>query len=206
MVTVDANAYVTLAELKASLQLTTETFADDDLARAINASSRLIDEWCGRFFYETSSQARTFTATSPAKVYTDDITAVTSLDTDDNGNGTYGVAWASGDYRLEPSNADVDAEPYTRILAAPLQPRSFPAYRQGVQVTGTFGWPSIPDLVVEACRIQSSRLLKRTRDAPFGVAGVNFEGGGIRLLNRLDADVELMLKPLQKDPVRVSLG
>ena len=44
-----------------------------------------------------------------------------------------------------------------------------------------------------AAQLQSSRIYAR-RATPFGVAG-SPEGGIVRLLSRLDPDVELMLRP-----------
>ena len=46
------NGYVTLAELKASLNIAGDDTADDSaLASVIERASRAIDGYCGRFFY-----------------------------------------------------------------------------------------------------------------------------------------------------------
>ena len=64
-------------------------------------------------------------------------------------------------------------------------------------MTGIFGWPAPPPEVVEATLIQSARVWKRGREAPFGVVDINIEGAGVRLQSKLDPDVELLLRGLR---------
>lgn len=58
-------------------------------------------------------------------------------------------------------------------------------------LTGT-GFTTVPAAVKLACEIQASRWFKRN-DAPFGVAGSAEMGTELRLLARLDPDVEVLL-------------
>lgn len=51
-----------------------------------------------------------------------------------------------------------------------------------------------PEPVKLAAMIQASRLSKR-RDSPFGVAGSPEFGSELRLLSKLDPDVETLLRP-----------
>ena len=48
------NGYITLAQLKTYLGLS-GSGQDDNLENAVEAASREIDAYCGRFFYQTSS-------------------------------------------------------------------------------------------------------------------------------------------------------
>jgi hypothetical protein len=48
------NAYCTLAELKASLAIT-DSVDDTPLEAAITATSRMIDDYTGRFFYRNGT-------------------------------------------------------------------------------------------------------------------------------------------------------
>jgi hypothetical protein len=62
-------------------------------------------------------------------------------------------------------------------------------------MTGVFGWNSVPPEVNSACIIQASRIFNR-RQSPFGIAG-SPDIGTVRLLSRLDADVEALLRPMR---------
>lgn len=198
------NGYTDRVSLKATLDIASETFADSDIDSAINAASRLVDAYCQRRFYlDASASARQFTSTERRLVRFDDAADVTELATDEDGDGTYETVWVASDFRLEPLNAAAKSEPWTRARVTQDGDHVFPFTVAAVRVTAQWGWPAVPDLVVEATRIQASRLLKRTREAPFGVAGVSFEGAPMRLLNRLDPDVELMLQTLRKWPAVV---
>jgi len=64
-----------------------------------------------------------------------------------------------------------------------------------VQVVGTFGWPSVPFAVKQACILLSLRQFKRY-DSPLGVAGFG-EMGAMRV-SRLDPDVQALLSPFVK--------
>jgi hypothetical protein len=66
-----------------------------------------------------------------------------------------------------------------------------------VKVTATFGWTAVPDAVKLACLIQASRLFAR-RHSPFGILGSPETGGELRLLERLDADLVVSVRPFQR--------
>lgn len=95
---------------------------------------------------------------------------------------------------LLPRNAYRVGRPYTAIgfvgssLAAPS------VLADDVMIEATWGWPAVPQAIHEACMLQASRLLSR-RDAPFGVAGSPEVGSEMRLLAKLDPDVEILVKP-----------
>lgn len=192
------NAYVSLAELKNTLSIGAgETYADDDLARAANAASRLVDEYCGqRFWRDAADTTRVLTATNADRIdfRLPPLAALTTLLTDQDGDGTYDRTWAAGEYALRPFNAVADGLPYTHLVRR-TAPVVFPTGEGRVEVVGQFGWPSLPAAVVEAARIQTVRLVTRTREAPLGVMGLAFEGGAMRLLAKLDPDVEVLLNP-----------
>lgn len=194
------NGYVTSDELKATLGLTGETFADTDIVRAINAASRLIDSFCGqRFWKDPSDVTRQFTATGfDTFDFGLPLATLTTFKTDQDQDGTYETTWTvNTDFWLTPDNAAADGVPHTGVLRnGTVASNVFPTWQAGgVQVVGKWGWAAPPDTVVEACILQATRLLKRAREAPFGIAGLAFEGGGIRLSARLDPDVELLLAP-----------
>jgi hypothetical protein len=198
-------AYATLAELKQFVSIPAGDTADDTVLQlALDAASQQIDQFCDRVFTADSvATTRQYVVQHTGHVDTDPISTTTGLvvQTDDNNDGTFETTWTSGtDYRLEPINAAAAGEPWTRLVA--LGTRWFPKinYRPGVMVTARFGWPggTPPASVKESCLIQSSRLFKR-KDAPFGVAGSVEFGSEVRLLAKLDPDVESLLKPYRRN-------
>jgi hypothetical protein len=61
-----------------------------------------------------------------------------------------------------------------------------------VRVTARWGWPAVPDAVVEACYIQAGRLYRR-RDSPEGVLGGS--DWGVVRVGRADPDATALLDP-----------
>lgn len=194
------NGYATLADLKARLGIGVSDVTDDSvLENVVEAVSRWIDHYCNRRFY-SAAETRYYTAESPVVLWTDDLVSITSLATDDDGDRVYETAWAATDYDLEPYNAALSGEPYTAIRIAPNGSYTFPSTRKGVKITGTFGYPAIPDAVAEACLLQSSRVFRR-KDAPLGVVG-SPEIGQAVTLGRVDPDVRALLQGY----VKLTLG
>lgn len=98
------------------------------------------------------------------------------------------------DYILVPYTAAARGWPYTGIMATPG--RTFPVADGAVRVIASFGWPAVPAPVRTAVLLQASRLFKR-RLAPFGIAGSPEMGSELRLLAKLDPDVESLLQPYE---------
>jgi len=193
------NGYATLAEVKASLAIT-DTSDDALLEIAITATSRMIDDYTGRFFYANGTSGspvtRYYTANDPWTLAVDDFTQITEIATDDSFNQTYETVWSTSDYMVEPINNPARGWPYTRILAigAYVYPYYLP---QAIRIKGVWGWSAIPAEVNQACLIQSSRLFIR-KQSPFGIAGTP-ELGTVRLSSRLDPDVEALLRPIKRN-------
>lgn len=195
------NGYTDLdtARRQAGILSTSDTAEDARLESIVTAVSRHIDDWTGRrFFTSSADEVRYFTADCGGFVEVGDLRSVTTLRTDAAGSRSYDSTWSSTDFELEPANAAFEAQPYTRIYAAPNAAYWFPSgVRRGVQVTGRFGYStSAPDVVREACLIQVGRIFRR-RESPFGIAG-NLDQGAIKLAAQLDPDVKAMLSPLRR--------
>lgn len=183
--------YITLAELASSLSLT-ETFADDDLEAAITAASREVDRRTGRRFYAANG-TRYYTPGSPHRLWIDDLASLGSVAVDANMDNTFSESWVlNTDFVLEPLNAAEDGAPYTTITVSAGGTREFPLWQRSVRVTGRFGWDAAPAQVKQATSILASRLVKRVREAPFGVAGFGIDGGAVRVPS-LDPDVDALL-------------
>jgi len=115
--------------------------------RVLDGASRWVENVLGRRFYTTAAdETRYFTSVYYWQLCPpDDILSVTMLSTDNSGLGLYETTWTAGvDYYLGPANAIADGMPYTEINRLSNTGRfSFPAYRDGVRVTGKFGYCTI---------------------------------------------------------------
>lgn len=176
---------------------------DQVLERALKAAEDQIDRHCRR---GADGGPRPFTAPDlqedepsvrefrprggPLKI--DDVVEVQLVEV------RHGDAWtAVATYDLEPLGAVDAGQPYTRVMF------TRPVWTDRVRITGWWGWPQLPDVVVQATLLQASRLAQR-RNAAFGVAPTpSVDGTGMRLLAKLDADVELLLAPLRRNTVLV---
>lgn len=198
------NGYATLADVKAAARIT-DTIDDGLLEIAIESSSRDIDAYTERVFFSTGATAvaRVYIPQDIYLVETDDIISVTTLKSDSTGNGTFDVTWASTDYQLEPLNglAGGISTPATRIRAIgeylwPVyEPRNVNSNQASVQVTGVFGFASIPSAIKQATILASLRAYKRY-ESPTGVLG--FSDMGVVRVGRLDPDVERLVAPYRK--------
>lgn len=190
-----ANDYVSRDDVKNALGLGLSPLTPDDaeIDQVVTAVSRTIDDYCGRFFYSVAGTV-TFTADDYLFLPIGDWASVTSVKTDENNDGTCEVTLTSGtDYRLA-TNKVIPGWPYTAIQITSFGSHTLPlGVTEGVEVVGTRGWTAVPEPVKAAALLQSSRVHAR-RQTPFGVAG-SPEGGIVRLLSRLDPDVELMIRP-----------
>jgi hypothetical protein len=198
------NGYATLADVKAAARIT-DTIDDALLEIAIESSSRDIDAYTERVFYSTGATAvaRVYIPQDIYLVETDDIISVTTLKSDSTGNGTFDITWASTDFQLEPLNGRAGGidTPATRIRAIgdylwPVyEPRNVNSNQASVQVTGVFGFASIPSAIKQATILASLRAYKRY-ESPTGVLG--FSDIGVVRVGRLDPDVERLVSPYRK--------
>lgn len=195
------DGYATLSDVKAALRIT-DTVDDSLLEISIEAASREIDGWCERVF-TSSTATRIYRPTDVFTVEVDDLQSITTLKTDSDGSGTFDVTWESTDYQLNPLNgiAGGITTPYTQVRAIgeylfPIyEPRNVNSNEASVQITGVWGWPSIPTAVKQACIILSMRQFKRY-DSPTGVMG--FGDLGVMRVGRVDPDVEKLLMPFRR--------
>ena len=192
-------SYATLAEFKAAVGITDNT-DDAALQAVLDATDTLIDLYCDRKTgFGTASETRFYTAEDYQYVLTDDLVSITTLQTDDDANGTYETTWTAGtDYVLAPRNAALDGFPYTEIDTSVTWPRNFPKdVYLGVRVAGVFGFPSVPAAVKQAEIIQANAVWS-SRTAPFSVIGSADLGGILRMSRALHAEAALILEPYRK--------
>jgi len=205
--------YLDREELKATLTLSGETFADADIDAAISGASRAIDNYCDRRFYPDADAAQVRYYSPPGRlgyiswsqsaqvIDIDDLITLTSLKTDSTGAGTFPETWTlNSDFMLEPLNAAADGNPYTMIRNAPTSARYFPPLPRSIQVTGKFGWAVAPPEVIEATTLWANRLLRRAREAPFGAVVAGLDVGAISRITPIDPDVTSLLSQYVRRP------
>ena len=198
------NGYATLSDVKAAARIT-DSIDDSLLEIAIESSSRDIDAYTERVFFSSGATAvaRVYIPQDIYLVETDDIISVTIVKSDSGGNGTFDITWAVTDYQLEPLNglAGGISTPSTRIRAIgdylwPVyDPRNVNSNQASVQVTGVFGFASVPSAIKQATILASLRAYKRY-ESPTGVLG--FSDMGVVRVGRLDPDVERLVAPYRK--------
>ena len=133
-------AYATIADLKGVLGITSTT--DDTIMRKmLEASSRAIDNYCNRSFY---TQTATKYFDGAKTLWLPDLLSITTLKTDEDGDGTFENTLATTDYinygtGLEDS---LNTFPKTRIeISEDSDYGSFAlGIKKGVEIVGLWGY------------------------------------------------------------------
>lgn len=192
------NGYASLTEVKAALRIS-DSIDDTLLEMATESASRLIDGYAARIFYNTGTATRYYVAQDDFVVEVDDLANGTvTITTAQDADGVFDTTWGTDDYQLEPLNGVLDgmAWPYTTIRAIGDYLWPISGGEALVKITGTFGWPSTPIAIKQACIIQASRIYKRL-DSPLGVVGFG-DLGAIRVTRDLDPDVAQLVQPYKR--------
>lgn len=191
------NGYCTLADLKAALRIT-DTVDDSLLENSVNAASRMIDQYCNRYFYSTGAgEVRYYQANDGFICWIDDAQSISEIKTSATDPLIFDTTWASDDYQVLPANRYSNGAYYPITGLTATDNLLFPVWADMalVKVTGQFGWASIPEPIKFACIIQASRLFKRL-ESPLGVAGVS-DIGIMRVGSSVDGDVAQLINPFR---------
>lgn len=194
-----ATSYITTADFKDYASIPTADTSDDTMiATVLTATYSAINKACGRVF-STSTGSRLYQAANSYCLKVDDISSATGLTVShDNANsGVYDVIWTTADYELRPLNGLLEGQPwpYTEIRAVGAQtfpPSYWPSDRAHIQISATWGWPSVPNDIIQATKILALDLYK-AKDAPFGVAGASSDFGLLRI--RENNQLKMLLQP-----------
>jgi len=191
------NAYCTLADVKAALRIT-DTIDDALLENSINSASRMIDQYCNRYFYSTSAnEVRYYQANDGFVCWIDDAQSISEIKTSSTDPLIFDTTWTSDDYQVMPANRWANGAYYPITGITATDNYLFPVWAEMalVKVTGQFGWASVPEPIKFACIIQASRLFKRL-ESPLGVAGVS-DIGIMRVGANIDGDVAQLINPFR---------
>lgn len=211
--------YLDLDVWKDEIQVT-DTTQDARLGRYITRASRTLDRWCqvvpgffaaagetaaARYFdvhgdplsradwdaIEAGAYESWLYRGTPSLLLVDPFVQMTSLKTDEDGDGVYEVTWATTDYRLGPANAAAYGEPY-RVIEVNRDTGSyvFPIGQRRIEATCRWGWPTVPESIQEATSLLANRLRNRGK-TPEGVMGS--EERGFISLKEMDPDIKSIL-------------
>lgn len=192
------NGYCTVQVVRDQLSDAGANADVGQIERAIEATSRAIEDYTGRTFWTSTPIVRRYRPRDPQVVLVHDIATTAGLivKTDSAGDGSYATTWTlDTDYILEPLDADqVDPTAHAWWQITAVGDKAFPvgARRPGLQVTAAPGWSAIPAGVNSAAILKATSLRNRI-NAPFGVANFG-EYGAIRI-TRKDVDVIDLLNP-----------
>lgn len=198
--------YATLSELKAHLVIG-DANDDTDLNSKLESASRAIDTATRRQFgqsvaatqrYYSGDNAVLIEGRCAMPVFDISATSDLAVATDLDGDGVYETTLTYGtDFDLWPWNAQPDERPWTHIVLRPGSSSVFPWEARSIRVTALWGWAAVPAVVRDACLIQAARWFAR-RGSTYGVAGSPDLGNELRLLAKLDADVDVMLSTVRR--------
>lgn len=204
--------YITDTEFMQRHGITTTT-NNQRILDHITAASRKIDAMCFRkFSADTVATARYFKPLSCDLVYIDDALEITSVEVDNNNDGTYETTFATTDYESEPANGvGPDGQSgWPAFLLRAVGPSlyftaPFWSSRRTVKVTAKWGWSAVPQPVIEACHLLTHRLYYEV-SVPGGVTAPNPEFGipGSPLLRPYT--VERLLKPYVRPDMAVGIA
>ncbi|MCY0943538.1 phage head-tail connector protein [Streptomyces antarcticus] len=189
-----ANEYADLGTLKRQLGLDDDDDTRDALLQqALTAASRSIDKAAGRRFWLDSEpvqrvyrpHGRTVVEADGTALLVDDIGSTSGLVIETGSAAAWSV---TATWETLPDNALTLGRPVTALLRS----GGWGTGTSRVRVTARYGWPAVPDEIVQAALIQASRLFKR-KDSPEGITG-SAEWGVVRL-SRRDPDVWNLIEP-----------
>jgi hypothetical protein len=188
------NGYMSVDQLQSAIGDTTIGHIPEH-ERAIEAASRQIDLWCGRYFYQdTVASARLYNAEDRTKVCTGDFATTSGVivQTDDDNDGVFEVTWTSGQWQAQPF-VRYNNWPFTSVTTT-TRTREFPVSgrRPSIQVTAQWGWASVPVAVAQACELVAI-LYYQSKDSSAG-GMIDLES-----IDRLSTDPLVMARALVRD-------
>jgi hypothetical protein len=175
--------YCTVDMLKSSFK-DTRTVDDLEYHAACFAASRSLEQYCQRTFYRTASETRSLNPTGAycldlPPFY--DLVSVSSLE-------VAGAVWGTGAYQLLCDDgtpnimAGPELKPYVKVKAiGGTFPAPVASARTDVaEITGIWGWPSVPWAIKKAAEIVAAETFK-LKDSP-GMVAAGYEDFDVTML------------------------
>lgn len=175
------------------------------LDAAVLAASRGVETFCRRVFNKANAATpRRYRVDDDERVSIDDLHTTTDLtvETDDDGDGTFETTWDASEYELEPLDGVVDGQsgwPLHTLRAVDSRRWPCGGRRARLRVTAQWGWATVPAPVYSAALIVAAEMAKLP-EAPLGVAGYG-EMGVVRV--RSNPMAASKLAPYVRDPILV---
>ena len=154
------DAYINAADFRKRIN---KTVTEDDgvLDNILKGVSRLLDRECGRFFgQDAEAVVRYYDGNGLARLYiddiatTDDLAVKVDLDADYAYDGSDETLTRDTHFWIGPPNAALgsEAKPYRYLEIVPSNGVLFvwPSQVRAVQVTAIFGWPAVPEAIIDA--------------------------------------------------------
>ena len=158
------NGYITSTGFSATYKGSTGAHDTGLIEELIEAASRYIDSQTYRFFYTSTGTTggngvtAYYTPEFPDILFPDDMFAIYSLKTDEDGDGTFectgNTGVNTGDFWLMPFNTATlgnTGYAYQWIELNPGGNLTFPIAPRSVEIVGSFGWNAVPPDIKLAC-------------------------------------------------------
>ena len=173
-----------------------------ELTSAISSASRAIDEATYRQFGSVTAETRIYTPRWSAArgmwvIECDDFTALTKIELDTAGDGTFATEVSVSGAVLLPLNNVAKGRVFERVGLRSTVTAVSTLGKGSVRLTSPWGWPAYPETIVTGTKLQASRFFAR-RNSPYGVAGSPDQGSEIRLLAKADPDVILAVRSFKR--------
>jgi len=176
----------------------------DTVTDAVSAATAAIDEDTHRTFDTTGvDETRTLPRSRTGRLDIPDLISLTSIKIDDNDDGVFETTLTASQYELDKwhvanyfdESGDRAVWPYEFVT---LLNRAWPtgSRRNVIEIDGTWGWPTIPAAINQACSILATRLMQRMTAAPFGVQ--SFGGEATQSIRSTDSDYLALIHPYRK--------
>lgn len=170
--------YASLATFKNDIDIaSSNTASDQKITRALNGASRGLDRLTGRRFWLDDAPSSRDLSMDNRVAETqggEQLLLLNGFDIATSAGLTVSQGSVGGSFTplttfsLYPEEALIDGWPIEGLLQPVGIWNRLPGFR--VRVTATWGWPSVPDDVSQACLILARRLFNR-KDSPAGVMG-----------------------------------
>lgn len=198
-------AYAKVAALRERLGAQKAT-KDDALRRALETAASQIDEWCGRSFTQAPAAhggiSRVYrperSRLADVHDFVSDVNTVVERKV--SREGSWETLTVDTDFIFEPLNQLFNGRTWPTDAIRIISPSTYlvaNAEWTSLRVTARWGWPAVPEDIIEANLLQAAKLFDRSQ-SPAGTLGVDGFGATVRVQSGLDRDAATILEPFRR--------